>query len=50
MRNVLAHRYGLPGPGIDWGKVWEVLDSELESDVIPKLNEAITEEEAEAEE
>jgi len=50
MRNILAHRYGLPGPGIDWEKVWQVLHSELESDIVAKLKDVIAKEEEEAEE
>ena len=49
MRNILAHRYGLPGPGIDGERVWEVFHSELESDILPKLKEVIVKEEEEAE-
>jgi uncharacterized protein with HEPN domain len=47
MRNILAHRYGLPTPGVDWAVVWAVLDGELESDLLPKLDEAIRKEEEE---
>jgi uncharacterized protein with HEPN domain len=47
MRNILVHRYGLPGPGVDWEIVWAALDSHLESDLLPKLDEAIGKEEEE---
>lgn len=46
-RNILAHQYGLPAARIDWGLVWETLNSKLESDILVQLEEAIQQEEAE---
>src|SRR2546423_6128207 len=43
-RDILTHKYGLPSESIDWGLVWNTLDSKLESDLLVKLDDVITKE------
>jgi uncharacterized protein with HEPN domain len=50
MRDILTHRYGLPGPTVDWSKVWAVFETHLESGLLKELEEAVKQEEDSAEE
>ena len=50
MRDILTHRYGLPGPEVDWTKVWAVMAGKFESELLKQLDEAVVKEQNSADE